>query len=68
MKNAVDIIEELRYTLRMFGVPIDGPMNIFCDNGAVCVNTTWPDSTLSKKYHSLCAPEAVVAGTVRVST
>ena len=42
MNNAVDIIEALRYKLRMFGVPIDGSKNIFCDTGAVCVNTTWP--------------------------
>jgi hypothetical protein len=33
MKNAVEMIEALRYKLRMFGVPIDGLTNIFCDNG-----------------------------------
>ena len=70
MKNAVEIIEALCYKLRMFGVPIDGSMNIFCDNGAVCVNTTRPESTLSKKHHVIAyhrAQEAVAAGTVRVS-
>jgi len=25
----------LRYKLRMFGVPTDGPANIFCDNNGV---------------------------------
>ena len=29
MKNAVELIEALRYKLRMFGVPIDGPTNVF---------------------------------------
>ena len=70
MKNAVEMIEALRYKLRMFGVPIDGPTNVFCDNGAVCVNTTKPESTLSKKHHSIAyhrAREAVAAGTIRVS-
>jgi hypothetical protein len=70
MKNAVEMIEAMRYKLRMFGVPIDGPTNIFCDNGAVCVNTTRPESTLSKKHHSIAyhrCREAVAAGTVRVS-
>jgi hypothetical protein len=36
MKNAVELIEALRYKLRMFGVPIEGAMNIFCNNEAVC--------------------------------
>ncbi len=70
MKNAVEMIEALRYKLRMFGVPIDGPTNVFCDNGAVCVNATKPESTLSKKHHSIAchrAREAVAAGTIRVS-
>jgi hypothetical protein len=70
MKNAIEMIEALRYKLRMFGVPIDGPTNIFCDNGAVCANTTRPESTLTKKHHSIAyhrSREAVAAGTVRVS-
>ena len=49
MKNTVEIIEALRYKLRMFGVTIDGSTNIFCDSGAVCVNTTRPGSTISNK-------------------
>jgi hypothetical protein len=60
----------LRCKLRMFGVPIDGPTNVFCDNGAVCANTTKPKSTLAKKHHSIAchrSREAVAAGTVRVS-
>ena len=69
MKNAVEIIEALRYKLRMFGVPIDGSMNIFFDNGAVCVNTMRPKSTLSKNVHSIAyhhAREVVSPGMVRV--
>ena len=50
MKNTVEIIYALRYNLRMFGVLINGPTNIFCDNGAVCVNMMRTKSTLSKKY------------------
>ena len=70
MKDAVEIIEALCYKLRMFGVPIDGSTNIFCDNGAVCVNTTRYESTLPKKHHSISyhrTQEAVAAGKVRVS-
>jgi hypothetical protein len=53
MKNTVEMIEALRYKLRMFGVPIEGPTNVFCDNEAVCKNTTRPESTLTKKHHSI---------------
>jgi hypothetical protein len=70
MKNAVEIIEALRYKLRMFGVPIDGPTNIFCDNKAVTKNTTLPESTLKKKHHSIAyhgCREAVAAKTVKVA-
>jgi hypothetical protein len=50
---------------------VDGPTNIFCDNGAVVVNATRPESTLSKKHHSIAyqhgVREAVAAETARVS-
>ena len=70
MKNAIELSEALRYKLRMFGVPIDGPTNIFCDNEAVYKNTSLPESTLKKKHHSIAyhrCREAVAAGTVRVA-
>ena len=53
MKNAVELIEALRYKLRMFGVPIEGPTNIHCDNEAVCRKFSTPESTLKKKHHSI---------------
>ncbi len=38
IKNAVELVESLRYKLRMIGVPIEGPMNVFCDDEAVNKN------------------------------
>jgi Reverse transcriptase (RNA-dependent DNA polymerase) len=70
MKNAIELIEAMRYKLRMFGVPIEGSTNVFCDNEAVCKNTTLPESTLKKKHHSIAyhrCREAVAAGTVRIA-
>ena len=32
LKSAVELVEALRYKLRMFGVPIEGTTNVFCDN------------------------------------
>ena len=70
MKTAVEMIEGLRYKLRMFGILVDGSANIYCDNEAVTKNTTTPESTLKNKHHSIAyhrCREAVAAGTIRVA-
>ena len=70
MRTAVEMLEAIRYKLRMFGIPIDGPANVYCDNEAVYKNTVIPESTLKKKHHSIAyhrCREAVAAGTVRVA-
>jgi hypothetical protein len=69
MRTAVEMIEGLRYKLRMFGIPIAGPTNVRCDNQSVVTNSTKPDSVLNKKHCSVCyhrVREAVAAGTIRV--
>ena len=69
-KNEVELIEALRYKLRIFGVPIDGPTNIFCDNEAVTKNFSDPTLMLKKKHHSIAYHrnrEAVAAGTCRIT-
>jgi hypothetical protein len=70
MRSAVDLIEGLRYKLRMFGIPIEGPTDVFCDNEAVTKNCGIPESTLKKKHHSIAYHrnrEAVAAGTIRIA-
>ena len=70
MKTVVEQIEVLRYKLQMFGVPIEEPTNIFCDNKSVFENASIPDSTLKKKHTSICyhrSREAVAAGMVRIA-
>jgi hypothetical protein len=71
MRIAVELIEALRYKLRMFGIPIDGPTNVYCDkNEAVTKNARLPESTLTKKHNSIAyhrTREAVAAETIRVT-
>ena len=70
MRIAVELIEALRYKLRMFGVPIEGATNVFCDNEAVTKNVMFPESTLKKKHNAIAyhrTREAVAAGTIRVA-
>ena len=54
----------------MFGIPIDGPTSVFCDNEAVYQNTVVPESTLKRKHHSIAyhlCREAVAAKIIRVA-
>jgi hypothetical protein len=70
MRTALEMIEALRYKLRMFGIPIDGPANVYCDNQAVHMNITIPESTLKKKHHSICyhrCRESIASNTMRVA-
>ena len=53
MKKVCEYIRGLRYKLRMMGIPVCGPAYVYCDNQAVLSNTTFPESKLSKKNHSI---------------
>ena len=54
LRVATELIEGLRYKLRIFGVPIDGATSVYCDNQSVTKNATVPASTLSKKHNLIC--------------
>ena len=65
---ATELILELRYTLRMLGVPIDGPALMLGDNMSVVLNTTVPSSVLKKKHLGICyhrVREAIAAKVLR---
>jgi hypothetical protein len=53
MLIAVKLIEALQHKLRMFGVPIEGSTNVFCDNEVVMKNAIYPESTLKKKHNAI---------------
>jgi hypothetical protein len=64
-----ELIVALRYKLRMFGVPIDGPANVFCDNRGVVLNASLPNSILQKKHNAInyhVVREAAAAKILRV--
>jgi len=69
MRQATELIEALRYKLRVFGIPIDGPTKLYGDNGAVISNSSIPTSTLTKKHNAICyhrVRETVAAGTTAI--
>ena len=70
MKIAVELIEGLWYKLRIMGVPMEDPCNVFCDKAVVKNSTTPEESTLKKKHQAIAyhrTPGAQAAGTVRIA-
>jgi hypothetical protein len=70
LRIATEMIEALRYKLRMFGIPIDGPSNVFCDNKSVVTNSTIPTSLLNKKHNSIAyhrVRESIAAKVTRIA-
>ena len=55
MKTCVEAIQQLRFKLRMFGIPIinDEPCYVLCDNESVVNNSSKVESTLNKKHSSV---------------
>ena len=69
MRIATDLVEGLRYKLRMFGIPIQGETNVFCDNRGVVLSTAKPKARLNKKHNAICfhrVREAVARGMIRI--
>ena len=52
-RQATEQIMDLRYTLRMMGIPIDGKSWLFGDNQSVITSSTIPKSTSNKRHNAL---------------
>jgi hypothetical protein len=69
LKIAAELIISLRYKLRMFGIPLDGAANVFCDNESVYKNASTAESTLKKKHNSVAyhkVRECVASGILTI--
>jgi hypothetical protein len=70
MKTAIDMIEGVRYKLRMVGISLVGSTAVFRDNQSVVKNSTAPESVLKKRHNAIAyhrAREAQAAGIIRVA-
>jgi hypothetical protein len=66
---ARDLIAALRIKLRLFGIPLDGPASVMCNNQGVVKNTSIPESTLTKKHNAInyhIIRESAAMGMLRV--
>ena len=53
MRIATEMTLALRNDLRMLGVPLDGPADLFCDNMSVVLSSTVVSSVLKKKHNAV---------------
>ena len=53
LKTGIELVEGLRYKLKMLGVPVEGETRVLCDNQSVIKNGSFPESVLKKKHCSV---------------
>jgi hypothetical protein len=69
-RTATEQVIDIRHTLRMMGVAIDGPTCMFGDNKSVITSSTIPHSMLGKRHNMLSyhrCKEAIAAGISKMS-
>jgi hypothetical protein len=65
IRTSVEEAIAITHTLKSLGIPLAGPVEIFCDNRSVVDNSTIPGSALKKKHTSIAfhmCREAQAAG------
>ena len=70
LKTATGFVESLWCKLWMFGIPVEGPTSMCCDNEAVYKNASTPELTLKNKNVIICyhnVRKAVAKGLSRIS-
>ena len=70
MQIACNLLEALRYKLRMFGIKINSECDVYCDNNSIAKCSQRPDGRLSKKHNVICfhqVRKCVARGIIRVA-
>ena len=70
MSLAIDEAIATKRMLSSIGIPVEGPVQIYCDNKAVVDNSSIPGSSLKKKHTVLAfhkTREAIATGDVMVA-
>ena len=49
-----ELIVPMLYNLHMIGIPINGPADLFCDDGVFYRNYMFAESQLKNNYQSIC--------------
>ena len=54
LRTCLELVKEIRYKLRMMGVPLEGPAVVWCDNQSVANGASIPEAKLNKKHLGIC--------------
>ena len=63
------MVESLGYNLRIFGVNLEVPEEVYCGNKSLVANFSVPASVLNKRHNNICyqiVRESQASGTSRV--
>ena len=69
LKTAIEEVKSIRYTLCSFGMKVNMPTHIKCDNESVVNSSTLADSVLKKRHVAIAyhmAREAQAAGIIQI--
>ena len=69
LRISAEMIKTLRYKLRTFGVNLEGPAEVYCDNKLVVTNSIVQASVLNKRHNAIFyhrVKKSQAAGTLRV--
>ena len=53
LRITTEQIIALRYKLKMIGIQVEDPADVFCDNEVVAKNCVTPESVLNKKHNAI---------------
>ena len=53
LKIATEMVEALMYKLMSFGVNMEGPAEVYCENKSVVTNSSVPASVLNKRHNAI---------------
>ena len=65
-RTCLEAVESLHFKLQMFGISVDGPTNVLCNNNSIVNNSQRPQSVLSKKHLSICFHQVWETGACQV--
>jgi hypothetical protein len=54
LRVCIEALIALRYKLCSFGIQIDGPADVYCDNGSVVKSASVVEGRLNKKHLAIC--------------
>ena len=71
LKTAIEEVIAIRYTLRSFGMKVEKPTRVKCDNESVVKSSTLADSVLKKRHVAIAyhmARESQAAGIIQIQS